>query len=164
MHLGEHYARGAMEVIQQDHQASDAHLDRILSPTIFSVRTSRRLFRGMVGLTETQSWQRAFRLVMERSRWDLPDDDVERQMAAAFELVMALLNGEGEARRYDPSGESSLHLAKQMRLDVLRNRLPTDRDRLAELAEERFGLPPVEGAYWGRSQSQRPWENRAAPD
>ena len=164
MHLGEHYARGAMEVIQQDHQASDAHLDRILSPTIFSVRTSRRLFRGMVGLTETQSWQRAFRIVMERSRWDLPDADVERQMAAAFELVMSLLNGDGDARRYDPSGESSLLLAKRMRLDVLRNRLRTDREALAGLADERFGLPLLAGVYWARSQSQRPWEHRASSD
>lgn len=161
LHLGEHYARTAVEVIQQDHQASDGHLDRILSPTIFSVRTSRRLFRGMVGVTETQSWQRAFRVVMQRSRWDLPDDDVARQMAASFEMVMALLNAEDAvARRYDPAGESSLQLAKQMRMDVLRNRLRGDREHLAQLADERFGLPPIAGPYWEGSRSQRPWEHR----
>lgn len=161
LHLGEHYAKTAVEVIQQDHQASDGHLDRILSPTIFSVRTSRRLFRGMVGVTETQSWQRAFRAVMQRSRWDLPDEDVERQMGASFEMVMALLNAEdGLARRYDPAGESSLQLAKKMRMDVLRNRLPADRGQLAALAEERFGLPDLAGPYWDGSRSQRPWEQR----
>lgn len=161
MHLGEHYAKTAMEVIRQGHGEADAHLDRILSPTIFSVRTSRRLFRGMVGLTETQSWQRAFRVVAERSRWDLGDEDVERQMAAAFEMVMALLNGEdGTARRYDPAGESSLLLAKRMRFDVLRSKLSADRDRLVTLAEEHFGLPDLAGGYWGRSPSQRPWKDR----
>ncbi|HWP36900.1 MAG TPA: hypothetical protein VNL18_05025, partial [Gemmatimonadales bacterium] len=61
-------ARSAMDVIRLDHTVADAHLDAILSPTIFSVRTGRRLFRGMVGLTETQSWQKAFRAVAEVSR------------------------------------------------------------------------------------------------
>src|SRR5574341_1598857 len=92
-HLGEHYAKTAMDVVRLDHRPADTHLDRILSPTIFSVRTSRHLFRGMVGLTETQSWQRAFRALAQTSRWDLQDDDVERHMAVAFQLIMYLLSG-----------------------------------------------------------------------
>lgn len=158
-HLGDHYARTAMELIRMDHTGSDSHLDRILSPTIFSVRTSRRLFRGMVGITETQSWQRAFRIVSERSRWDLGDGDVERQMAAAFQLVMEMLAGtdDAQARRLDPSGQTSLGLAKRMRLDVLRNRLPSDSHRLTQLADENFGLPRYELEYWEASSSQRPW-------
>ncbi|HEX9729809.1 MAG TPA: zinc dependent phospholipase C family protein [Gemmatimonadales bacterium] len=161
-HLGEHYARTAMDVIRMDHTPADTHLDRILSPTIFSVRTSRRLFRGMVGLTETQSWQRAFRMVAERSRWDLSDDAVERQMAAAFDVTMEVLGGgdTARARKLDPAGESSLNLAKRMRLDVMRNRLPNDLDRLADVADEAFGLPDYELAYWEASPSQRPWRDR----
>ncbi|PYP41434.1 MAG: hypothetical protein DMD48_00190 [Gemmatimonadetes bacterium] len=41
-HLGDAYAREARDVILKDHAASDAHLDEILSPTLFSVRTNRR--------------------------------------------------------------------------------------------------------------------------
>lgn len=161
-HLGEQYARSAADVIRVDHQASDAHLDRILSPTIFSVRTSRRLFRGMVGLTETQSWQRAFRIVAERSRWDLSLPEVERQMAAAFDLVMAMLNGEDVvARRFDPAGESSLQLAKRMRMEVLRSRAPADPEQLVTRAEEHFGLPGESHGYWEQSGSQRPWASSA---
>jgi hypothetical protein len=95
-HLGDAYARTAKEVIQRDHTASDTHLDGILSPTIFSVKTSRRLFRGMVHLTETQSWQWTFQQLAEKSRWDLADADVERHMAVAFEYVMEQL-GDGNA-------------------------------------------------------------------
>jgi len=40
-HLGDAYAREARDVILKDHAASDAHLDEILSPTLFSVRTNR---------------------------------------------------------------------------------------------------------------------------
>jgi hypothetical protein len=160
-HLGEHYARAAVDVIRKDHTSSDAHLDLILSPTIFSVRTSRRLFRGMVGLTETQSWQRAFRIASDRSRWDLLDHAIEGQMAAAFQLTMEMLSGSAaRVRRLDPSGESSLHLAKRMRLDVMRNRLPSDRTQLVGLADEKFGLPTYDLAFWEASSSQRPWQGR----
>lgn len=164
-HLGDQFARTAMDVIRMDHGESDAHLDRILSPTIFSVRTSRRLFRGMVGLTETESWQAAFRVVAERSRWDLSDEEVERQMRVAFQLVMELLaGGDGsQARRLDPAGEASLRMAKQVRLDVLRNRLPRDPWRLSRLAEQRFGLPGYPLPFWERSVSAHPWRLRERP-
>jgi hypothetical protein len=164
-HLGDQFARTAMDVIRMDHGESDAHLDRILSPTIFSVRTSRRLFRGMVGLTETESWQAAFRVVAERSRWDLSDEEVERQMRVAFQLVMELLAGgdRPQARRLDPAGEASLRMAKQVRLDVLRNRLPRDPWRLSRLAEQRFGLPSYALPFWEQSVSAHPWKLRERP-
>lgn len=160
-HLGEQFSRTAMDVIRMDHASSDAHLDRILSPTIFSVRTNRRLFRGMVGLTETQSWQAAFRVVAERSRWDLSDEEVERQMRVAFQLVMENLGAapDAQARKLDPSGDASLGLAKRIRLDVLRNRMPRDPWRLNQVAEQRFGLPAYDLSLWDQSRSERPWGN-----
>jgi Zinc dependent phospholipase C len=161
-HLGDSYSKTAMDIIRVDHGASDAHLDRILSPTIFSVRTSRRLFRGMVGITETQSWQRAFRVMAETSRWDLPDDDVERHMALSFELVIGALRDGPVAptRRLDPAGDTALRLAKTMRLDALKQGTWSDRGRLAAMAEEHFGLPPDPLPYWERSSAQRPWRDR----
>lgn len=159
-HLGDPYAKTAMEVIRLDHTAADSHLDRILAPTIFSVRTSRRLFRGMVGITETQSWQSAFRTIAEKSRWDLSDQTVEEQMSVSFQLVMELLSERaGQARRLDPSGEASLNLAKRLRLNVVRARLPGDRDALASLADEHFGLPRYATPYWETSPAHRPWGN-----
>ncbi len=160
-HLGDQYARTAMDVIRKDHTSADAHLDRILAPTIFSVRTSRRLFRGMVGLTETQSWQRAFQILAAKSRWDLTDQMVERHMSIAFQLVMEILSeSEGMARRLDPSGEASLSLAKRMRLDVVRNRISGDYGTLSELAAEHFGLPEYGLSFWDTSDAQRPWQDR----
>lgn len=157
-HLGGPYARTAMDVIRMDHAAADAHLDRILAPTIFSVRTSRRLFRGMVGVTETQSWQSAFRTIAEKSRWDLGDDLVERHMGLAFELVMGLLShSDPQARKLDPSGEASLRLARRFRLDVVRSRIPADTGYLKEIAYEHFGLPERPLPFWETSKAHRPW-------
>ncbi len=161
-HFGEHYARTAMDVIRLDHTSADAHLDRILAPTIFSVRTSRRLFRGMVGITETQSWQRAFQVIAEKSRWDLTEGDIEQHMGLSFQLIMEMLSAaNGLARKLDPAGEASLGLAKRMRLDVVTNRFPADTERLSSLAHDHFGLPTYATAFWETSLSQRPWEGRA---
>ena len=161
-HLGEHYARGAMDVVRLDHRPADAHLDRILSPTIFSVRTNRRLFRGMVGLVETQSWQKTFRALAQTSRWDLADDDVERHMGVAFQLVMEVLSGgNAAARRLDPSGDSSLRLAKRMRIEVLRARIAPDVRSLTHVADEHFRLPSYALPFWETSGAQRPWRGRA---
>lgn len=160
-HLGDQFGRAAMDVIRMDHGGADAHLDRILAPTIFSVRTSRRLFRGMVGVTETQSWQRAFQILADKSRWDLTDDIVERQMGLSFQFIMESLTGKASgAARLDPSGESSLHLAKKMRIDVMRSRLPANPDKLSTLADEHFGLPDYDLPYWRVSASQKPWRSR----
>jgi hypothetical protein len=160
-HLGDAYARTAKEVIQRDHLQNDTHLDGILSPTLFSVGISRRLFRGMVHLTESQSWQRAFQMIAENSRWDLPDEDVERHMAVAFEYVMGLL-GEREpaARRLDPAGEQALMLAKRMRREAMREGGRQEPERITETAEEHFGLPSPALDFWRSSQAQRPWRDR----
>lgn len=157
-HLGSQYARTAMDLIRMDHAVSDAHLDSIISPTIFSVRTSRRLFRGMVGITETTSWQGAFKAVAANSRWDLEVADVDAHMGAAFQLIMENLASDGaQARRLDPSGESSLALAKRIRMRVMKNQIPSGIEHLTDIALENFELPDYPLSFWHASDSHRPW-------
>lgn len=157
-HLGDAYAKTAKEVIQKDHAPSDAHLDQILSPTLFSHGINRRLFRGMVHITESQSWQFAFQLILESTRWDLPDEDVESHMAVAFEYVMEMLGEkDAAARRLDPAGDQALKLAKQMRRRALREGGRVEPERVAEAAEQHFGLPTPSLAFWRESKAQRPW-------
>src|SRR5208337_655532 len=79
--IGHSCSRRARELLTGDHLGADAHLDRILSPTIFSTRTNRRIFRGMVYVADSESWQRIFQLVAENSRWDLHEDEVIRYVS-----------------------------------------------------------------------------------
>ncbi len=159
-HLGESYARTAKAVIQQDHGASDSHLDAILSPTLFSIRTNRRLFRGMVHLTESQSWQWAFQLIAETSRWDLPNEDVERHMAVAYEYVMVgLAESNAAPHRLDPAGEQALGLAKQMRRHALQEGGRQDPGRVRATAEEHFGLPASPLEFWRSARTAKPWRD-----
>ncbi len=145
-HLPAGASRRARELILRDHSRSDDHLDRILSPTIFSTPTNRRLFRGMVHVADSESWQRVFHLVTENSRWDLNDDEVERQLVRAFDYVIDWLRlGErSEPYRLDPSGDEPLRQAKRVRRLALR----TGGAEAARLeADQRFGLPECRLTY-----------------
>lgn len=140
-HTGESWARRAREVILLDHGRADDHLDRILSPTIFSTSTNRRFFRGMVYVTDTGSWQRAVGLMAEHSRWGLTDGLVVGHLERAFDYIVAFLN-EGERSipgGMDPSGEEALREAKSLR----RRALGVGEIEVHRAAHTRFGLRPV---------------------
>lgn len=159
MHVGETHSRTARDLITRDHGASDDHLDRIISPTIFSVRTNRRLFRGMVQLTDMTSWARVVQLAAVNSRWDLADHVVERHMQTSFDYVMDMLiaGDAAVARRSDPSGADALGAAKRMRRHALQGGGRRDPDRVTRVAEEHFGLPGVHLGYWEQSPLVPPW-------
>lgn len=139
-HLGDAAARRARDVILLDHSRSDAHLDDILSPTIFSTSTNRRLFRGMVRVTDSESWQRIYRIMAENSRWGLARPEVEVHLSRSFEYVMDLLArlDRSESYQFDPSGDEALRLAKHLRRASLRR---GGDPFVREEAERHFGLP-----------------------
>jgi len=145
-HLGERYSRRARDLITLDHAHSDGLLDRILSPTIFSTSTNRRIFRGMVVVADSESWQRIFQLMKENSRWDLADEEVGRYLDRSFDYIVDFLRRIDKSEPYslDPSGDRSLRLAKRVRRDVLRR---SGDERLQEEAEREFGLPPTRLTY-----------------
>jgi hypothetical protein len=157
-HLGDAYARAAKDVILLDHSEADAHLDRLIAPTIFSVRTNRRLFRGMVRLTETTSWQRASQVAREFSRWGLADEDVDRHLGLSYDFMIELLGGTSvSAHRLDPSGERPLKTAKLLRRRVLRAAGRRNPGRLRDAAHEHFGLPDRPLEHWIRIPEKLPW-------
>lgn len=163
-HLTGRYARKAREIIQLDQTAADRHLERIISPTIFSVKTNRRLFRGMVHLTHTKSWQRGMLAAAERSRWLLTDLDVERHMGLSYDVTVELLgaaeSGNLEsltARALDPNGSHALRASKRLRRKELELGSLGSPGRLLEVAEETFGVRAMSLGYWAKSQVERPW-------
>ncbi len=139
-HLGERNTRRAREVMLIGHDDADAHLDRILSPTIFSTQTNRRIFRGMVHVTDSESWQRIFQIAADRSRWDLSDPDVARYLERSYDFIMDYLVRTAESLPYqhDPSGQEALRLAKEVRRAA---RLSGMGYRVAEEAGRHFRMP-----------------------
>lgn len=165
-HLGERYSHRAREIIRLDQTAADRHLEQIVSPTLFSVRTNRRLFRGMVHLAHTRSFQRAMQAARDRSRWLLEDQDVERHLRIAYDVTVELLGSaeqdpsKAKVRSLDPNGAQALRAAKRLRRKELGLGSLGSPRRLLELAEERFGARSLELGYWNESRIERPWADR----
>jgi hypothetical protein len=139
-HLGPACARQARDLILLDHSRADALLDRILSPTIFSTQTNRRIFRGMVHVADNEGWQRIFGLMTENSRWDLSDVEVSRYLDHAYDAIVDFLMKFEGSRPFalDPSGDDALRRAKQVRRQAMR----AGGAELARAeAERQFGLP-----------------------
>ncbi len=145
-HVGERFSRTAKQLILRDHSHSDEHLDRILSPTIFSTPTNRRIFRGMVYVADTESWQRIFHLVEEKSRWDLTEQEVGGYMIRAFDFIVDLMTRLDRAEPYklDPAGTMPLREAKRVRRAALRR---GGEDHVLEQAQNHFGMPPSKLQY-----------------
>ncbi len=145
-HLGSECARRARELILIDHSRSDGLLDRVLSPTIFSTPTNRRIFRGMVIVADNESWQRIFQLLKDNSRWDLPDEEVVQYLTRSYDYIIDLLRhmDRAEPFRLDPSGDEALRMAKRVRRRILRE---SGEDRLFEEAERYFGMPRTPLSY-----------------
>jgi hypothetical protein len=157
-HLGDAYAGQAKAVIKLDHRQADGLLDQIISPTIFSVQTNRRLFRGMVHLTDSQGWQTAFRVAREQSRWDLTDHDVEGHMAWSFDLIVDMLTDENRvARHQDPSGHDALRRSKELRREARRIGGVGNGRSLVDTVTASFGLPDARLGHWDASSKTRPW-------
>ena len=139
-HLGPTFSHRARDVLVRDHASEDEHLDRILSPTIFSTQTNRRIFRGMVYVTDTESWQRIFQIAAVNSRWDLRNHEVGRYMERSYDFIMDFLSRVDRSEPYslDPSGEDALRLAKDVRRAARLSRVSS---RLSGEALKHFGMP-----------------------
>ncbi|HEU4721220.1 MAG TPA: zinc dependent phospholipase C family protein, partial [Gemmatimonadaceae bacterium] len=145
-HLGPACARQARDLILLDHSGADALLDRILSPTIFSTQTNRRIFRGMVHVADNEGWQRIFGLMTENSRWDLTDVEVSRYLDHAYDSIIDFLIKFDGSRPYrqDPSGDDALRRAKRVRREALR---VGGAELVRAEAERHFGLPTATLGY-----------------
>lgn len=151
MHVGEEFLRKARHlVMENDHSDADALFDDVLSRTIFSFQTNRRIFRGMIRFQGYDRWQRVFERVLASSRFDLPDLAVDDYFALTFDHVVAYLR-DGHASppgALDPVGELNLRLAKKVRHLTLADRTADRPELLAEMADDFFPLPPSPPRFW----------------
>jgi hypothetical protein len=145
-HLPEAYRRLARHVVvEHDHSEADALFDRVLSATLFSFRTNRRIFRGMIRFQDSERWQQVFGTMVSRSRWDLTDQAVHGYLERSFDYVVDYLGRRGEAvaAGLDPIGDGPLALSKQVRRRALQGGAFQNPALLHEMADDFFPLPEV---------------------
>ncbi|MEJ2677822.1 MAG: zinc dependent phospholipase C family protein [Gemmatimonadota bacterium] len=153
MSLGEGMTAKTRDVVMSyDHSEADALFDDVLSGTIFSFETNRRIFRGMIRFQDNERWQNVFGRMLNRSRWDLSELDVEDYLSRGFDSIVDYMlrrRGSVPATR-DPIGEFNLGLAKKVRRRALRDGVLRDPSSLRTLADDFFPLPQDDLGYWGR--------------
>jgi hypothetical protein len=158
-HLGDEYAAIARHVVlEYDHSEADNLFDRVLSGTIFSFETNRRIFRGMIRIQDNDRWRATFERVRQSSRWDLSDGTVEVYLGIAFDFVVDYLlrRRESLAAALDPTGEFNLSLAKKVRRMALREDAGARPDALQTLADDFFPLPDPDLGFWRERVSRSP--------
>jgi hypothetical protein len=151
--LGDGYTGRAREVVMEyDHSEADNLFDTVLSGTIFSFETNRRLFRGMVRFQDNDRWQNVFNRVLEHSRWGLSDPDVEEYLSQSFDsMVDYLLRRRASfAAGRDPIGDFNLQLSKKVRRLALRDGNATDPGQMRVIADDFFPLPRDPLGFWDR--------------
>ncbi|MFC1576021.1 zinc dependent phospholipase C family protein, partial [Gemmatimonadota bacterium] len=78
LHVGEEFLGKARRLVMNyDHTEADDLFDAVLSRTLFSFRTNRRIFRGMIQFQDNDRWKQVFDLVLRSSQYELPEDRVE---------------------------------------------------------------------------------------
>lgn len=143
--LGDAVPKAARDLIRLDHRPADAHLERILSPTIFSIATNRRFFRGMVRVANSRPWQMGMQVARDQSRWDLPEELIAAHLDQATANIRAVLRQDAaQLLRLDPNGEGAILRSKEVRRQALSGRGRRDHEWLAALADAQFGLPRLE--------------------
>lgn len=95
----------------------DELLRRVVTPTIFSFGTSKRIFNSILLLSRLERWQKLIRGLSGRSRHRLVDAERREYLDATMEAVMDLLihGPHASCRLLDPTGEDALSVSQEIR-------------------------------------------------
>jgi len=151
MHVGQRHLAGARDLITtHDHSDADELFDDVLSRTLFTFGTNRRIFRGMIHISDNDRWQQIFDAVLRKSRFDLPDEVVLDYLALSFDAVVDYIRHghESAPAGNDPIGDLNLKLAKKVRRLTMARGGAGEPAHLRESADEFFPLPNEPLRFW----------------
>ena len=107
--------------VSQEHFSKNDHLLRkVLSDTIFSFATNKRIFNSILLVSRLEKWQSLLQTLSDSSRYALEESDREEYMLLAREAVFDFLNNGERSRFYraDPTGEKALAAAEAVRKNL----------------------------------------------
>jgi len=151
MHVGEEFLSLARHVVMDhDHSDADRLFDDVLSRTLFSFTTNRRIFRGMIRFQGHERWQKVFSQVLSNSRFDLPNPTVDRYFEYSFDYLVGYLRNRAssQAADLDPVGDLNLRLAKKVRRRAMSDHTADHPEVLAEMADAFFAFPTTPLEFW----------------
>ncbi|WP_221248963.1 zinc dependent phospholipase C family protein [Desulfuromonas versatilis] len=110
----------ARTIARKDFAENDALLRSVLSDTIFSFKTNKRIFNSMLLLNRLQQWQKMLRSLAISSKWTISEVDREDYLGLARTITESIL-GDLEQSPYwkaDPTGERAINAAKMIRKNL----------------------------------------------
>ncbi len=110
----------ARTIARKSFQDNDAMMRRVLSDTIFSFGTNKRLFNSLLLLNRLQQWQKMTRSLSETSKWTLGPEDRQEYLELAKQASESVLASMEESPYWkaDPTGERALNAAKMVRKNL----------------------------------------------
>ena len=98
----------------------DAMLRSVLSDTLFSFATNKRLFNSLLLLNRLQHWQKMLRSLSTASKWSLPREEFDEYYGLAHQISESIL-AQMEQSPYwkaDPTGERAINAANMIRKNL----------------------------------------------
>ncbi|MBI2608501.1 MAG: zinc dependent phospholipase C family protein [Deltaproteobacteria bacterium] len=98
----------------------DQFLDTILKRTLFSFKTNRRIFSGLILLHDLDYWQKATGRLVHQSKWELSTHHIQEFKKLAVHFIMDFLTNFRDSHSIlkDPSGYEALSFAKKKRAEL----------------------------------------------
>ena len=110
----------ARTIARKNFRQNDAMMRSVLSDTIFSFNTNKRIFNSLLMLNRLQQWQKILRSLEINSKWQLPEENREEYLGLARQASESVLIHMEESPfwKADPAGERALHAAKAIRKNL----------------------------------------------
>lgn len=127
----------AHAVCRADQRDNDMLLRSVLTTTIFSFGTNKRIFNSIMVMARMEHLQKVMQTLSSKSRYQLTEADRDEYMQLAGEAISDFLQNPDDSRflRVDPTGEKALAAADALRRS-LRLRLKSGFMSKAEGFEE----------------------------
>lgn len=110
----------AQVVCRADQQANDTLMRSVLTNTIFSFGTNKRIFNSIMLLSRLEKWQKVMKTLSDNSRYQLAEGDRDEYLKLTEEAVFGYLQHprDSEILLADPTGEKALAMAEAVRKNL----------------------------------------------
>jgi hypothetical protein len=110
----------AKAVCRTDQRDNDLLLRKVLTTTIFSFSTNKRIFNSIMILSRMERVQKIMHTLSSKSRYQLAETDRDEYLKLAKEAVFDFLQQPEDSKylQVDPTGEKALAAADAMRRNL----------------------------------------------
>lgn len=109
----------AQLLAKQDNRQHDRMLNKVLSDTIFSFRTNKKIFNSMMMVTRLQNWHKLINSISKHSKWTFDEKEHKEYMLMGLEAINGIL---GDANspfwNADPTGDRAFTAAGLIRKNM----------------------------------------------